>query len=480
MTTIAQQRLAELKRLEALELRKVDLEAGLAKKQLGKSRYRTLSRPNQLPPDGDWRIWCCIAGRGWGKSFVGAGWLCEQALMQPNTEWAVVAPTFTDVRRTCVEGPSGIIKSLMPGQLKFYNRSNGQITLSNGSKIHMISADEPDRARGLNLSGAWLDEFAAWRYEETWTAGLAPALRIGNPQVVITTTPRPTKLLREFINRTDGSVVVTRGSTFDNAANLSEAALAELRNRYEGTRIGRQELYGELLTDTPGSLWSLEMIDSTRLKEAPELVRIVVAIDPATTSGENADETGIICVAKGLDGRGYVLADRSCRDTPSGWAHRAIALFHEMKADRIVAEKNQGGDMVELTIRSVEPTIPFKGIVAKVGKRLRAEPIAALYEQGRVSHIGAFDLLEDQMTGWVPDSGYSPDRLDALVHGLAELGLATGASADRFFAQLAPSCTACGIPNDVDAFNCKGCGVLLREPVAQLLTSGINPSHRGQ
>ena len=480
MTTIAQQRLAELKRLEALELRKVDLEAELAKKQLGKSRYRTLARKQQLPPEEDFRIWLVISGRGWGKTFVGAGWLVEKALSTPNIEVAVVAPTFTDVRRTCVEGPSGIIKSLLPGQLKFYNRSNGQITLSNGSKIHMISADEPDRARGLNLSFAWLDEFAAWRYEETWTAGLAPALRIGNPQVVITTTPRPTKLLREFINRTDGSVVVTRGSTFDNAANLSEAALAELRNRYEGTRIGRQELYGELLTDTPGSLWSLEMIDSTRLKEAPELVRIVVAIDPATTSGENADETGIICVAKGLDGRGYVLADRSCRDTPSGWAHRAIALFHEMKADRIVAEKNQGGDMVELTIRSVEPTIPFKGIVAKVGKRLRAEPIAALYEQGRVSHIGAFDLLEDQMTGWVPDSGYSPDRLDALVHGLAELGLAAGSSADRFFAQLAPSCTACGIPNDVDAFNCKGCGVLLREPVAQLLTSGINPSHRGQ
>ena len=454
--------------------------AELAKKQLSLSRYRQSARPQQLPPEGQWRVWLCIAGRGWGKSFVGAGWLCEQALLHPDTEWAVVAPTFTDVRRTCVEGPSGIIKSLMPGQLEFYNRSNGQITLANGSKIHMISADEPDRARGLNLSGAWLDEFAAWRYEETWTAGLAPALRIGNPQVVITTTPRPTKLIKEFVNRTDGSVVVTRGSTFDNAANLSEAALAELRNRYEGTRIGRQELYGEILTDTPGALWTLDMIESARIKEAPDFVRIVVAIDPATTSGENADETGIVCVAKGSDGRGYVLADRSCRDTPSGWAHRAIALFHEMGADRIVAEKNQGGDMVELTIRSVEPTIPFKGIVAKQGKRLRAEPIAALYEQGRVSHVGVFDTLEDQMTGWLPDSGYSPDRLDALVHGLAELGLATGSSADRFFAQLAPSCTACGIPNDAEAFNCRGCGVLLREPVAQLYTSGINPSHRGQ
>ena len=480
MATIAEQRLAELKKLEQLELLKQQLEADRAKKAVTNSRYRQSARPEQLPPDGDWRIWLVISGRGWGKTFTGSGWLLEQALLQENTEWAVVAPTFTDVRRTCIEGPSGIIKSLQPGQLRHYNKTNGQVTLSNGSKIHMISADEPDRARGLNLSGAWLDEFAAWRYEETWTAGLAPALRIGNPQVVITTTPRPTKLIKEFVNRTDGSVVVTRGSTFDNAANLSEAALAELRNRYEGTRIGRQELYGELLTDNPDALWTLEMIDSTRVKEAPELVRIVVAVDPATTSGENADETGIVVVAKGEDGRAYVLADRSCRDTPSGWANRAIKAFNEFNADRIVAEKNQGGDMVELTLRSVDPTIPYSGIVAKLGKRLRAEPIAALYEQGRVSHVGEFATLEDQMTGWLPDSGYSPDRLDALVHALAELKLATGSSADRFFAQLAPPCGACGQPNEVDSFGCKNCGVSLRTPEAQLYSSGINPSHRGQ
>jgi hypothetical protein len=475
-----QEELERLKRLKDLLLEDLAIEAEIEKQKLAFSRYRTSARPHQLPPDGDWRIWLVISGRGWGKTFTGAGWLCEKALMNPGTEWAVVAPTFTDVRRTCVEGPSGIIKSLTPEQLKFYNRSNGQITLVNGSKIHMISADEPDRARGLNLSGAWLDEFAAWRYEETWTAGLAPALRIGNPQVVITTTPRPTKLIKEFANRTDGSVVVTRGSTFDNAANLSEAALAELRTRYEGTRIGRQELYGELLSDNPDALWNLEMIDSARIWKAPQMVRVVVAIDPAVTSGEDADETGIVVVGKGEDGRAYVLADRSCRDTPSGWAHRAVAAYHEFSADRVVAEKNQGGDMVELTIRSVEPTIPYKGITAKVGKRLRGEPIAALYEQGRVSHVGTFDTLEDQMTGWIPDSGFSPDRLDALVHGITELGLATGASADRFFAQLAPACTACGFPNDSEAFNCKGCGVLLREPQAQLITSGINPSHRGQ
>ena len=458
MTTLLQQRLAELKRLEALELKARAVKAEAAQKELAKSRYRQNARPQQLPPGGDWRIWLILSGRGWGKTFTGAGWIIEKAMSQPGIECAVVAPTFTDVRRTCVEGPSGIIKSLPSGALEQYNRSNGQITLTNGSKIHMVSADEPDRARGLNLSYAWLDEFAAWRYEETWTAGLAPALRIGHPQTIITTTPRPTKLLREFMSRTDGSVVVTRGSTFDNAANLSQAALEELKSRYEGTRLGRQELYGELLLDTPGSLWRLSDIDETRVDEAPELVRIVVAIDPAVTSGEESDETGIVVVGKGADGRGYVLADRSCRDTPSGWAHRAVQAFHDFNADRIVAEKNQGGDMVEQTIRSVLPTAPYKGITAKQGKRLRAEPIAALYEQGRISHVGSFDILEDQMTTWLPDSGLSPDRLDALVHGLTELGLAAGSSADRFFQEIAPPCVICGMPVAAGSSNCPSCG----------------------
>jgi len=440
-----------------------------------------LARTEQIPTEEEWSVWLYLAGRGAGKTRTAAEWMAWEAIKTPKTRWAVVAATFSDVRDTCAEGESGLVSILRRyGALENYNRSMGEIRLTNGSRIKLFSADEPDRLRGPQFHGAWCDELAAWRYEDTWDQ-LQFGLRLGeHPRTLITTTPRPVPIIKRLLAQDDGSVKVVRGSTFDNAKNLAPSALAQLRARYEGTRLGRQELFAEVLTDTPGALWTLEMLEGSRLQKAPDFVRIVVAIDPATTSGENADETGIVVVAKGTDGRGYVLADRSCRDTPSGWAHRAIAAFHEFNADRVVAEKNQGGDMVELTIRSVEPTIPFKGIVAKVGKRLRAEPIAALYEQGRVSHIGAFDLLEDQMTGWVPDSGYSPDRLDALVHGLAELGLATGASADRFFAQLAPSCTACGIPNDVEAFNCKGCGVLLREPVAQLYTSGINPSHRGQ
>jgi len=454
---LAEQKLANLKRLEALLKADEEKKAEEAKARLAFSRYRQNARPQQLPPEGNWFIWLILSGRGWGKTFVGSSWIVEKALQNPGIECAIVAPTFTDVRRTCVEGPSGVLKALMPGQLKFYNRSNGQITLTNGSKLHMISAEEPDRARGLNLSFCWMDELSSWKYEQTWTEGLAPALRIGSPQVVITTTPRPTKLIKEFFNRKDGSVVVTRGSTFDNAANLSGAALAELRSRYEGTRIGRQELYGEIVDDVEGALWTATMIDEHRVKEMPEMARVVVAVDPAVTSGEHSDETGIAVVGRGVDGRCYVLADRSCKDTPYGWAQRVVATYEEFKADKVVAEKNQGGDFIQQTLQQVMPGLPFKGITARVGKRLRAEPVASLYEQGRVSHVGYFDILESQMCEWLPDSGKSPDRLDALVHGITELGFGLTGTADIYLATIAPECPNCGMPNSVGAQSCASC-----------------------
>lgn len=422
----------------------------------------TLARPEQLPTEEDWSVWLYLAGRGSGKTRTAAEWIVWQAVSKPKTRWAVIAATFADVRDTCAEGESGLIAILKRYEImESYNRSMGEILLTNGSRIKLFSADEPDRLRGPQFHGAWCDELAAWRYTDTWDQ-LQFGLRLGEkPRTIITTTPRPTPLIRELTSRTDGSVKVVRGSTFDNAKNLAPSALAQLRARYEGTRLGRQELYAEILTDTPGALWNLSMIDATRISKEnlPELVRVVVAIDPAVTSGEQSDETGIVVVGKGSDGRGYVLADRSCKESPSGWAHRAVQAFNDFSADRIVAEKNQGGDMVEATIRSVFPSAPFKGITAKVGKRLRAEPISALYEQGRVSHVGSFDPLEDQMTQWVPDSGTSPDRLDALVHGLTELGLAGGTSADRFFQQLAPPCPSCGLPVSATATNCPHCGM---------------------
>jgi predicted phage terminase large subunit-like protein len=250
-----------------------------------------------------------------------------------------------------------------------------------------------------------------------------PALRIGDPKVVITTTPRPIPLLREFLSRDDGSVVVTRGSTFDNAANLSAQALAELRRRYEGTRIGRQELEGELIDDVEGALWGRDLVEPYRVARVARgmLVRIVVAVDPAVTAGEDSDETGIVVAGVGSDGQGYVLEDLTCRLPPDAWARRVVHALRKWGADRIVAEANNGGALVETVLRTVDPALPIKLVHASRGKLTRAEPVAALYEQGKVRHVGAFPELEDEMCTWVPGASDSPDRLDALVWALTEL-----------------------------------------------------------
>jgi len=456
----AQQQLTEFRRLEKVKIKELKQVQEQFIASLANSDYRRNAREQQLPPEQPFFIWLIMAGRGFGKTWTGARFLVEKALTYPNIECAIVAPTFTDARRTCVEGPSGVLKALTKEQLKFYNRSNGQITLANGSKIHMLSAETPERIRGLNISYAWLDELGSWPYETAWTEGLAPALRIGeNPQVVITTTPRPTKLIKEFTNRQsqgDNQVVITRGSTFDNAANLSAAALAELRSQYEGTRIGRQELLGELLLDVPGALWTQAMIDDKRVKQYSDFTRVVVAVDPAVTNNENSDETGIVVVGIGADSRFYVIADRSCRDTPMGWAQRVAQAYEDFSADRVIVEKNQGGDFIEMTLRQINPHMAITGITARVGKKLRAEPCSALYEQGRVSHIGSFATLEAQMVEWEPNSGNSPDRLDALVHGITSLTTQTS-KFDLAFSGSSQSCPECGASNLKTDTACKVC-----------------------
>ena len=425
----------------------------------------TQARPEQLPNDSnDWIVWLYLAGRGAGKTRTAAEWVAWQAIKYPGTRWAVVAATFGDVRDTCAEGESGIISILRRyGVLKHYNRSMGEIRLDNGSLIKMFSADEPDRLRGPQFHGAWCDELAAWRYPDTYDQ-LQFTLRLGtNPQTIITTTPRPTMLIKDLVNRDDGTVRVVRGSTFDNAKNLAPAALAQLRSRYEGTRLGRQELEAEILEDVPGALWTLKMIEQARVKTVPEMARVVVAIDPAATSNENSDETGIVVVGRGVDGRGYVLADRTCKLTPAGWARQAIEAYDEFQASRIIGETNMGGDMIETIIHQIRPNIPYRGVVAKRGKTLRAEPISALYEQGRVSHCGFFPELETQMTTWVAgESDFSPDRLDAMVHGLTSLNIGSEAFADRYFALIAPPCPSCNLPNDSKATTCVGCGARLQ------------------
>lgn len=339
--------------------------------------------------------------------------------------------------------------------LQDWNRSLGEIVLTNGSRIKLFSADKPDRFRGPQHHGAWCDELAAYRYTDAWDQ-LQFGLRLGDhPRVIVTTTPRPTSLIRSLSSREDGTVVVTRGSTFDNAKNLAPSALHDLKLRYEGTRLGRQELYGEIIDEVDGALWTIAQIEDCRVDEAPVLVRIVVAIDPATTSGENADETGIIVAGMTADGQYYVLEDLSMRSSPDKWARKAVEAYHRWNADRIVGEGNNGGDMIESLLRQVDPLIPYRKVTATRGKILRAEPIASIYEQGRAHHVGSFAKLEDQMCNYTPESDFSPDHLDALVWAMTEL--MEGASSMLGLAALSQFCPSCRMPAPKTARNCPTC-----------------------
>lgn len=416
-----------------------------------------LARPEQQEPDGDWSTWLILAGRGFGKTFAGAGWLAHQA-MNRRGDYAAIAPTFRDLRDVCVEGPSGLLTMLGTCD---WNRSLGELRLPNGSRIFAVSAEEPDRLRGRNLSGAWCDELAAFpNPERLWAEALMPALRIGErPRVVVTTTPRAGKLLKDLTTRDDGTVTVTRGSTFDNATNLSRAALSELVTRYGGTRMGRQELDGELLEDMEGALWTASLLDATRVHTVPsDLVRVVVGVDPAVTSGERADETGIVVAARGADGHVYVLADYSGKYSPDGWAQRVGYAYERHQADAVVVETNQGGDLVVRVLRSGRSQLPVKPVHASRGKRTRAEPISALWEQGRAHVVGSLPDLEEQLVSWAPGVGASPDRLDAMVWAATDL--ATFSRAQEWLEQFADMCT-CGYPNRRGSRNCQRCGTAL-------------------
>lgn len=388
--------------------------------QLNSLRYqwRALARPEQLAPEGVWSTWLFLAGRGCGKTRSLAEWSREQAQEMPGSHGALVAPTAADARDVMVKA----LLECTPGSEGLaYEPSRRLMRWANGTTATLYSAEEPDRLRGPQHHWAWCDELAAWQYAgETWDM-LQMTMRLGEqPRVVASTTPRPIPLIRVLLK--DPAVAVTRGSTFDNAANLSQSFLETVRKRYEGTRLGRQELYAEVLDDVPGALWQRDDLDKGRLRRAPELKRVVVAIDPAITSGEDSDETGIVVAGIGEDGTGYVLEDCSCRESPDRWARIAVDAYHRYKADRIIAERNQGGDMVEHTIRTVDRRVSYESVVAKRGKFVRAEPVAALYEQGRVHHAGSFPALEDQMCRYVPD-GFdgSPDRVDALVWAITAL-----------------------------------------------------------
>ena len=411
-----------------------------------------------------------MAGRGFGKTRLGAEWLAAKAVRNDGVRCAIVARTFSDTRSVCVEGVSGILNILREyDALKDWNKSNGIITLKNESIIQTFSADTPDSLRGPQFHFAWTDELAAWQYEDTWNQ-LQFGLRLGNnPQTVITTTPRPTKLIKDLVKR--DTTIVTRGSTFDNADNLSESALLEMQMRYGGTRLGQQELYGAVLDDNPGALWNRANLEATRVKasEVPVLVRVVVGVDPAVTSGEDSDSTGIVVAGLSSDGNYYVLADDTIKASPQVWAEKAISSFEQHKADRIIAEVNNGGDLVVHLLQQVKNTVPVKKVTASRGKAVRAEPIAALFEQGRAHLVGYYPELEDQMCEWESGTNMSsPDRMDAMVWALTELS--EGSSALAYLASLAVFCPSCKIPLPKNTFTCPKCAT----PIGDTNASTIN------
>ncbi len=403
-----------------------------------KWHWQFWARKNQRTPQGAWNTWLVMSGRGFGKTRIGSEWIRENVcgtspLAAPPSGWrriALVAETAADARDVMVLGDSGILASHPKDYRPEWSPTNRRLTWPNGVEAWVYNATEPDQLRGPQHHAGWVDELAKFRYmQETWDQ-LQFGLRLGNhPQALVTTTPRPLPLIKRLI--LDPDTVVTKGSTLDNQANLAANTIKQLYERYGGTRLGRQELEGEVLDDVPGALWNRDSIDGSRVGEVPlNMERVFVAVDPAVSNNEGSDEHGIIVVglARDKDGyaRGYVLEDGTVRGTPEDWARKAVSLYRSWSADKIIAEKNQGGLMVESTIKSVDRTVPVKLVHASRGKYVRAEPISALYEQGRVHHVGRLDLLEDQMCMFSADmlrtaSNGSPDRVDALVWGLTEI-----------------------------------------------------------
>lgn len=371
-----------------------------------------------------------LAGRGFGKTRAGAEWVRQQ-VKSGARRIALIGETQRDLEQVIVDGDSGLLAVCPPDERPTVARRPVKLVFPNGAIALGYNGTEPDQLRGPQFDAAWCDELAKWRYaQETWDM-LQFGLRLGtHPRAMITTTPRPIKLLKEIM--ADPKTVVTKGSTYDNAGNLASTFLESIKRKYEGTRLGRQELSAEILDDVPGSLWTRDMLDAKRLKRTdklPDMQRVVVAIDPAGKSQETAisegtAETGIMVCGLGVDGRGYLLDDLTCSLGPTGWARRALSGYDMHQADAIVVETNQGGDMVKGTIQSVRPSVPVIEVHASRGKVTRAEPIAALYEQGRVSHVGEFSDLEDQMVLFTPlgiAGDTTGDRVDALVWAMSEL-----------------------------------------------------------
>lgn len=442
-------------RILTAEARQRGITVAALKAQYARS-WQFTARAKQLPPAGNWMFWFLMAGRGFGKTKSAAEWTAEK-ITKTACRWGVIAPTLMDARQTCFEGVSGLL-SVLPNEALLggsrdiaWNRGEVILRLGNGTEVRGFSSERPDRLRGPELDGVWMEELSSWddashgdAMDTTWSNALLALRgeRLGDPQGVITSTPKANKLTRHVAGlEASGTVVMVRGSSYENRENLPEAWWRTVVAPLEGTRTGRQEIEAELLEDVEGALWTRAMIDAVRLTmstgwQKDESVRnewgakmqkLVVAVDPNTTSGESADAAGIVVVGLGFDRLGYVLDDRTQRGGPKAWAAASADAYHDWDADRIVAESNNGGEMVELTIKGYDPTVPVRLVTASRGKRTRAEPIAALYvtdeehdKHSTIRHVGVFPELEEEMVTWTP-ADESPNRMDALVWGMTDM-----------------------------------------------------------
>jgi phage terminase large subunit-like protein len=388
-------------------------------------RWANHAHAGQMPPPGDWRVWLIRAGRGFGKTRAGAQWVNELAAAVPGARIALVGATLEDARRVMVQGPSGVVATAKVDLTATWRPTSGEVRFPNGAVAQVYSAAAPETLRGPEHHFAWADELGKWRAGAAWS-NLVMGLRLGEmPRVLVTTTPRRTALMRQVMALPD--LVETRGRTRDNR-HLPGAFVSAIEAEYGGTRLGRQELDGEMLDDVAGALWPRALIERQRVRVAPALVRVVVGVDPP--AGVGGDACGIVAAGRGKDGQGYVIEDASVTGaSPEGWARAVAACAARVGADRVVAEANQGGAMVESVLRAADAVLPLTLVHAAKGKVVRAEPVAALYEARRVWHVGAFPALEDELAGLAAGGGYegpgrSPDRADACVWALTHLMLA--------------------------------------------------------
>lgn len=388
--------------------------------------WRYWARPEQIAPDGDWFVWLILTGRGWGKTRSGSHWVHERAMAgNEERQMLLVSKTPADARDDMIQGLGGILRNVPPGERPEYEPAKRLLTWPTGAEAHIRSGANPDDTRGFSGDTVWCDELPAWRYpRECWDNilfGLREA-RVEQPRICVTTTPRPIPLIKQLVADAErGGVVLVRGSTYDNRANLSEVYYREVIAPREGTTLGRQEIHGEIIDEIEGASWSRALIPEPA-RRTQNLRRVVVGVDPSGSA--DGHEVGIVCAGVDREGRFWVLEDASAKLSPEGWATEVVRVFDARRADRVVAEKNFGGDMVSHVLRTHSRHLPITLVSASRGKAVRAEPVVALYEQGRVSHEASFPELEDQMcTARLNDAGDKTpdDRVDALVWALTEL-----------------------------------------------------------